>query len=244
MRRHAALCLVSMMFLLIPSVSHSMTLPFRGKGVWIQKTSMNNPLIFSDAFSWYITAGEFIDEPFVAKLKGPLVMAFSGKNVSRLKELIDKNRKKIVAVVWDYEIGSSQSQAESDLRAAHKYANDHGLPFGVAVLANPDQSLRKNGVSYSRAKDFADFLMPMLYCQWWNCGQPEKTRQAFEKEKAATDLPLVALVAIKTSMTKTPTVLTAQNISTNYSSLNPHAFAFYNVEDLNDNHLGAIKQLK
>jgi hypothetical protein len=244
MRRNAVLLSVTLMCLLITSVSHSKDLPFQGKGVWIQKTSMNNPLIFSDAFSWYITVGENMNEPFIDKLKGPLVLAFSGKNVSTLKEFITKYRGKIVAVVWDYEIGSSKSQAESDLKAAHKYANDNGLPFGVVVLANPDASLRKNGVNYTQAKDFADFLLPMLYCQWWNCDQAVKTRNNFEKVKSLTDLPLVALVAIKTSMTKKPTVLTSQNIQSNYRGLSPYAFAFYNVEDLDNAHLGAIRQLK
>ena len=243
MRRYTALfSVVLLMLLLIPGFSHSLTLPFRGKGVWIQKNSMNNPLIFSDAFSWYIT--EAMNEPFVDKLKGPLVMAFSGKKVAALEELIDKNRKKIVAVVWDYEFGASQSQAESDLTTAHKYANDRGLPFGVVVLANPDTSLKANGVSFSRAKDYADFLMPMLYCQWWNCDQPGKTQQAFGKAKALTDLPLIVLITLKTTQTRAPGKLAPRHIASNYGNLNPYAFAIWNVEDLDESYLGAIKQLK
>lgn len=244
MRRNAALLSIALVCFMVASVAHSKDLPFQGKGVWIQKTSMKNPLIFSDAFSWHITVGENMDEAFVDKLKGPLVMAFSGKNVSTLKEFISKYRKKIVAVIWDYELGSSQQKAESDLKAAHKLAKDNGLPFGVVVLANPDASLRKNGVDYRRAGDFADFLLPMLYCQWWNCDQSEKTRKTFEKGRSLTDLPMVALITIKTSMTKKPKLLTSQNIQSNYRGLNPYAFAFYNVEDLDNGHLGAIRQLR
>jgi hypothetical protein len=235
---------VILLFLLIPGLSHSMALPFRGKGVWIQKSSVNNPLIYSSAFSWYITTAEIMNGPEAGKLKGPVVLSFAGKKVELLKELIDQNKKKISAVVWDYEIGASQSQAESDLKAAYNYAHDNGLPFGVVVVANADASLRKNGVSFSRAKNFADFLMPMLYCQWWSCDQPQKTQQAFEKAKAVTDLPLIVLLTLKTTMTKPPMKLSPRHIISNYDKLSPYAYAVWNVEDLDENYISAINQLK
>jgi hypothetical protein len=127
---------------------------------------------------------------------------------------------------------------------ARNYANAKGLPFGVVVLANPEASLKKNGVSYKRAKDFADFLMPMLYCQWWSCERDDKTIRAFKEEQSQTDLPLVVLIALKTLHTSKQNIIAPNQITKNFGSLNPYAFAFYQVEDLNEGYIGAINKLQ
>jgi hypothetical protein len=239
--------LVTLLYLMFNLTNgHALSLGLTGSGGWIQQNSMDNPNIYSQVFDWYITDASNMDEAFVNQLGRPLIMAFSGKNIDRLKERIDQNLGRIVAVAWDYELGSTQAQAEADLKEARAYANQRGLPFGVVVLAAPPNSIKTNGVDYGRANQFADFLMPMLYCQWWG-NRANSTRETYARERQATDLPLLPVITLNaTAEVLNVHVVTPEEMIANYAGLmpKPQAFCYYQLTNLNNDYLNAIRTVE
>lgn len=238
--RKVALPLILTLSLVFAANVSALELPVTGKGCWVQQTSLDNPNIFSDVFAWYITDASNMEEEFVYQIKRPLILSFSGKSILRLKEKVDQYASRIVGVVWDYEFGATQIQAEADLKAAKDYANSKNLPFGVVVLASPSGSIKTNGVDY--AKVSADFLMPMLYCQWWSC-RPEQTAKMYAMEREIASVALLPLINLETTATATPIVLTPDQMTTNYGSLGLENVGFYNVKGMGEADLMVIQGL-
>lgn len=222
-----------------PDVVHSQV-PVSGKGCWIQQSSKTNPLIYDPAFSWYVTDSSNMDEDFVLAIQRPLIMSFSGKNVSAFQRKVTLYAGRIVAAMWDYEFGASQAQAELDLKAAHEHCKSLGIPFGVVVLATPAGSLKSNGVDYDKVT--ADFLMPMLYCQWWG-DRATQTAKVWAMEQAATTLPLIPLINLETSATTVPMLLNPASMWNNYGPLQFSEVGIYNVAKMTSVDLDAFKGL-
>lgn len=231
----------SLLFAASVSAQERFRIPVRGLGCWVQENAAGNPHIHSDAFSWYAMGITLIDE-FHAKSKRPIIFAFSGRRVEALKEHVDRFRGKIVGVIWDYEFKTSRAEADAELRAAHRYCHEKGLPFGVVVLADPANSLRTNGVDYRRAHEFSDFLLPMLYSQWWK-NQPGKTRSNHSLERAEASVPTLPLLTLKTTMTKPPLRLTPRDIEENYGDLRLETLGVWNVKDLTPDQLNALRRV-
>jgi len=238
--------LVSAMFFLSAAMACANPLLFAGKGCWVQDRSMANPHIFSDVFSWYVVSGSNMDDELVANINKPIFMAVTMKKPERVKEKIDLYGNRIVGVIWDYEFADTpQEVAEASLAEIYNYAHQKGLLFGVAVVSSPEQSRTVNGVDYKRAERFADFLMPMLYCQWWGC-KASLTAAAYLSEVKATSLPLVVTVALDTvSAAVKNSELTVGDLTSNYGMLTPSppGFCFWSVANLDEYYLSAIDGL-
>jgi hypothetical protein len=171
-------------------------------------------------------------------------MSYAGQRVDVLLAKMDQHRSRIAGVVWDYEHrGTSQEVAERDLRTAYERAKALGLAFGVVTLANPKASLRENGIDYRRLAQFADFVLPMLYAQWWGMKRT-KVEQFLAEQRAETRLPIVGLVALETTMTKPPRRLTSQEIRSIYTGLRVDALAVWNVKDLSEGDVQALRTLR
>jgi hypothetical protein len=243
MKRLSIVFLAGLMCVFLSGMLWAAPLPFSGKGCWVQDRSMDNPHIFSDVFSWYVVSGSNMEEEFVGNLDRPIFMAVTMKKPERVKEKIDQYAKRIVGVIWDYEFPETPQQvAEADLTEIYNYAHSKGLLFGIAVLSSPERSKTVNGVDYKRAEQFADFLMPILYCQWWGCKESQ-TAGNYEAELRATNLPLVVTVALETVSTSVKdSVLTVGQLTSNYGMLvpPPPGFCFWSVANLDEDYLTAI----
>jgi len=217
-------------------------LPMKGVGCWVQKTSLDNPNIYSDIFGWYVADTAIIDS-FDNRTKKPLFMSYAGQDADFLIKKMQERKGKITGVIWDYEHeGTSQNVAEGDLKKAYRAAKDLNLWFGVAILANPKASLRRNGVSYENAESFADFLMPMLYVQWFGMKR-QKLENFLSDERRATKLPIIATMTIETTKTKPPKKLTPGEIVGIYKGLPADGFAVWNVKDLDKEYVSAFSAL-
>jgi hypothetical protein len=237
--------IATLMFLAEISIKNcaAQNLPVEGIGCWVQQDSINNPLIYSDIFGWYITHGSNFKD-FVNKKNKPLFLAFGGKDADNLIDGMKQYRDRIKGVVWDYESrGNPQHIAEKNLKEAYSAAQQLGLLFGVVVKPEPDRSLNVNGISYTNAASFSDFLMPMMYVQWYQMKR-EKLEKLLELQRAESKLPLIALIALETTETKPPRKLEPHEIVNIYRGLPIDAFCVWNVKDLNDDHIRALSKLK
>lgn len=211
---------------------HRMPLKFRlGKvGAWIQRSSVDSPLAFNNKISWFICDDRIFDKVLERANERKIILAYGGgENENRIIENIIKRRQYITAAVWDYEIKATEEQAFMQLGKVHKVCKSLKLPFGVAVLAGPDSSHKTNGVAFDQAHKLCDFLMPMLYCQWWS-HNPEKTRNAYVIELRASTVPLLPIIARHTTReTIKEPLLTSELLVSNYSPLNLKSFAVWNV---------------
>jgi hypothetical protein len=218
------------------------TLPMKGIGCWVQKTSLDNPHIYADVFGWYVVDAAIIDS-FDNKAKKPLFMSYSGQSAAFLIKKMQEEKGKITGVIWDYEHDNTpQNVAEEDLKKTYRAAKDLNLSFGVAVLANPKASLRKNGVSYENAESFADFLMPMMYVQWFGMKR-QKLENFLGDGRRATKLPIIVLLTIETTKTKPPKKLAPNEIVSIYKGLPADGFAVWNVKDLDKEYVSALSAL-
>jgi len=218
------------------------SLPMKGIGCWVQKTSLDNPHIYSDVFGWYVTDVSVIDS-FDNKEKKPLFMSYAGQNADLLIRKMREKKEKITGVIWDYEHENTpQNVAEGDLKKAYRAAKDLNLWFGVAILANPKASLKKNGVSYENAESFADFLMPMMYVQWFGMKR-QKLENFLIDERQKTKLPIIAVMTIESMQTKPPRKLTPNEIISIYKGLRSDGFAVWNVKDLDKEYVSALSAL-
>jgi hypothetical protein len=221
----------------------------RGKGCWIQERSLFNDNITSEVFDWYVVAGGLMSDPLViAKIPPgrPIFMATTFKEADNVMKRIDMNVGKIVGVIWDFEFPRTKlAVAEPKMKEVHEYAKSKGLLFGVAVVANPQKSRILNGIDYKRAEKFADFLLPMLYCQWWGCRE-SRTLAIYNDEVKRTTLPLVPIVALETTSdrVKEP-ILGKEAMASNYGTLSPAplGYCFWSVANLDKEYLTVIEGL-
>jgi hypothetical protein len=229
-------------------------IPVTGKGLWLQQKTSENPAAYAETWDWYIACSGIMDDELLEKLDGkPIMMAFCSKTLTGFKKNVDRFEGRILGVVWDYEAINVNSgkpitrkKAEADLTAARDYVHAKGLPFGVVVQDDPENSLKKNGVDYHRADQFADFLMPMIYPQWWD-NVSFYTWYNYQLEVAATAVPLLPLGAIETTSKKlTYKVLTPEDITKHYNLLHPpqpQGIGFWGAARLDESYLEAIDGL-
>lgn len=217
-------------------------LPIQGIGCWVQKTSTDNPFIYSDTFDWYVTDMSNM-KFFINKNKKPLFISHAGEDPDILIEGIDKYKDKIVGALWDWEFtGMSQDTAESSLKKVYEKAKKSKLLFGIVIRPGIKQNL-KSGIDLTRAHSYADFIMPMMYAQWFGMKR-SKIEQLLYNERKATKLPIVAVLTIESTMTKPPRKLTPQEIISLYKGLGVDGFCVWNVRDLNADYIRSISALK
>ena len=222
---------------------NSRDFPIEGIGCWVQNNSNDNLLIYSDVFDWYIAHGNNLDN-FINKKNKPLFMAFGGKDVDKLIATMKHYKSRIIGVVWDYEEkGTPKNVAEKNLRSAHAAAKQLGLLFGVVVKPDPGLSLKVNGISYADAASFSDFLMPMMYVQWYQM-KKDKMEKLLEVQRSLTKLPIIAVIALETTMMKPPRKITPSEIVTIYKRLPVDAFCVWNVKNLSDEYIQALSNIK
>jgi len=246
MKKNSAVITVifSMLLILFVSVTPAASaLPMKGIGCWVQRTSLDNPLIYADVFGWYVADASIIKD-FENKKNKPLLMSFAGKDPDKLIKAMETNKDRISGVVWDWERqfkGISQDTAEEYLKKIHSKAKELGIVFGLVIQPGVRQNIGK-GVDLARADSFADFIMPMLYVQWFKMkrGQIEKL---VNKERQATRLPIIALMTIETTAMKSSRKLTPGEIISIYKGLPVDGFAVWNVKDLNNEYVRALSAL-
>lgn len=220
-----------------------------GLGLWLQDTSAENPYIYSKEFSYYIISASNMAEDYTERVVDnckPIFMATTARSTDKIKEKIDIWQNQIVGVVWDYEFPATpQKVAEADLAEIYQYAHNKGLLFGIAVLSNPERSLSINGIDYARVHNFADFLMPMLYCQAWGCKESQ-TAGNYSAGVALSRVPLVQIIALETiSDTYKEPVLSIGSMSSNYGTLGPVplSMCFWNAANLDMNYIGTALKI-
>jgi hypothetical protein len=217
-------------------------LPMKGVGCWVQKTSLDNPLIHSDVFGWYVVDFDIIDS-FNNKLNKPLFISFGKKyDADFLIKKMKQYRSKLAGVIWDYENPTPQHIAEGDLKKVYSQAKNLNLLFGIFVWANPKNSLKVNGVSYENAHSFADFLMTMLYVQLYDMRR-EKLEELISMERAATRSPLIGTLTLKTTRKNLQKEISPQEIVSIYKNLPVDGFCVWNVKNLNEEYVKALSSL-
>jgi hypothetical protein len=199
---------------------------------------------------YFVSFSEIYPDPSLSSIKTRL---------SQLKELYGD---KMVGAIYDYEFPASE-RTLSDLKIVFAHARSLCMLFGLVVDPHPERSVEIYGIDYTQAYKFSHFLLPMLYCQWFYCCQtPLSTQQVYIKEREATlnsNLPIVPLVAITAAgrygsprESQCDPIITPQQLLDNYSELSfwsgqkrsrPEAIGFFNLSDVTEGHLGAIKML-
>lgn len=217
-------------------------LSMKGIGCWVQKNSMDNPFIYSDVFGWYVTDIANM-ETFENKKNKPLYISYAGKNPDVLINSMIKHKDKIVGALWDWEFkGTSQDVAESALKRAYAKAKELGISFGIVIQPGIKQNLN-NGIDLTKADSFADFLMPMMYVQWFGMKR-ERIERHLINERQVTKLPIVAVMTIETTATKPPKKITPQEIIKIYKGLSVDGFCVWNVKDIDNEYIRALSTLK
>jgi hypothetical protein len=235
--------ILSMLFILFVSVTPAASaLPMKGIGCWVQRTSLDNPNIYADVFGWYVADAGIIKD-FENKKNKPLLMSFAGKDPDKLIKAMETNKDRISGVVWDWERqfkGISQDMAEEYLNKIHSKAKELGIVFGLVI--QPGVRQKGKGIDLTRADSFADFIMPMLYVQWFKMkrGQIEKL---VNKERQATRLPIIALLTIETTAAKAARKLAPDEIISIYKGLPVDGFAVWNVRELDAEYVRALSAL-
>ncbi len=232
--------------LLIGEISHSGAgLPnaLKGMGCWVQKSSLDNPLIYDNVFDWYITdIGNM--ELFVSKTRKPVFLAYGGKDVDYMIRKVEQYKARIAGVVWDYEPEHEpMPKAESDLARIYAKTRALNIPFAIVTKPDPDKSLKVHGVSYARAERHADILMPMMYVQWYAMKKEAMTR-LLAKQRSLTRLPIVAVIALRTTKTRPPRRLYSVEIGAIYKGMPVDGFCIWNVKELSKEDLASLASLK
>lgn len=217
------------------------TLPMKGVGCWVQKTSLDNPNIYSGVFGWYIVDLSIM--PFDNKKNNPLFISFAGKNADELIRGMEKYKDKIAGAVWDWEFkGMSQDIAEASLKKAYSRAKELGLLFGLVISPGVQSNIR-HGVDLKRADTFSDFIMPMMYAQRPEFGMKRGILERLIKnEREVTRLPIIVLMAIESTKPQPKKIAPGEIVSI-YKGLPVDGFAVWNVKDLDDQYTRALSNL-
>jgi hypothetical protein len=214
----------------------------KGIGCWPLKAQLAHPLIGSEVFGWYITDVSNLDD-FKPPGNRPLFASFAGHKAEVFLEKLEKHRDRIAGAVWDYEHrGTPVDVAERELQAVHAALKSWGKPFGVTSFA-ASRAAAQAGIDYQRARGYADFLMPMMYAQWFGMRR-EPMEGMLAKTKQASRLPVIALLALETTKTKPPRLLTPAELRDLHKGLRVDGFAIWNIKGLEPAHLEALKALR
>jgi hypothetical protein len=212
--------------LAMSSFAHAQLPP--GNGAWLQPNSINNQYI--DSFDWFIVDANDMETIQTDK---PIIMAYSGRYSNELEKKTSQYQNQIAGVIIDYEfLWMTQKEAEKDIKAMWEVVKSYNLTMGVVVLPGPWTSRQLYGVSYQRAYLFCDYLMPMLYHQWWVNGE-ETIADRWEKEKNVTSVPLYPITAIQTI--KPQITITSEDLRNTLGILQPRpdSMVFWNIRKLN-----------
>lgn len=190
----------------------------------------------------------------------------SDPTVIEIKKTIDEYQGNISAVMWDFEYVCSSRNSKGNIKCSdqetaarmaylkhiHSYANSKNLPFGIVTFPGVNSSSNTYGVEYKGSSAFADFLMPMLYCQWTKLGScsdfssssPMMKRWSDENKKTSRPT-LIPLIAIKTTGAQGSATITADQLKNVYSAMDPKpkSIGYWNTVDIKELE-SAIKEVE
>jgi hypothetical protein len=213
-------------------------------GCWVQRSSVDSPLVFNSKISWFVCDDKILSQVIAKANDRKIVLGFGGSTNSKLFiDQIVRRRQHISAAVWDYEIKATPEQAIIQLGEVFNACQSLKLPFGVAVLANPRNSFKTNGVPYEKADQLCDFLMPMLYSQVWN-HDFQITRNIYLSELNASSVPLIPIIARETVReTIHEALLTPDLLNLNYKPLMLKNVVVWNAASADQNFWDQTKKL-
>lgn len=204
----------------------------KGLGVWITKDSLATHGQYNYG-EWFIVGSEYAEFVLQKIRTRPVFALFSYRDLYKVERFLWQHRDRInltgvVVVYSDRTIVKNESHVSlADIYATLRSQNRR---LGVVVLSDPVISEQKFGISYGEAKKFCDFIMPTIYCQFWD-RKPSTTRSIYKKTLKCSSVPVVPIVACKT--TKPPTSdLTRLEFLDNYDFLGLPSFVLWNVESI------------
>lgn len=225
----------------------------KGDGAFLQLNSINNVLAWDSTFDFVVIDSGIMYLPEVDQIRVPIVMSYSGQSLKEFKRVVKYCHRMLAAVVWEYGPKNTEGlpptekrvKAEIELKEARVFCRGYGLPFGVITIAHPNGASRQSGIHFRRLHKYADFVMPCLYSQWWN-NNPKRTQHVWETEINTSSVPVIPIINLyATSPKLRVNELTAEELSNNYSNLNPSPLTkvFYGLKYLDEEKLNVIRNM-
>jgi hypothetical protein len=250
---------------------------FKGSGLYMTNNAIKNPNITSSFFDWYVITDSIMSntspqvKEILANGKPKILQVGNGNScfddlntgticnpqpvsentIQTMKDLITKNKSKIVGVVWDYERQHVPANtAITDLNKIRSYSNSLGLPFGVVTFRG-NLITDYLGLNYSQLASYSDFAMPMIYCQWWLCDRADLTQNEWTgtiNAAASYGKPIVPLTALRATSKDLPGPgpITPTQLVSNYGALNPRpaSIGYWNPDQLTQELANVIGQVE
>jgi hypothetical protein len=209
-------------------------------GAWIQPNSVDTSLAYQFC-QWFIADWRVVKK-VVQKADGkPVLMAFSGRDLDEIDGAVRDNLKSIRGVVLDYETGQKREKAEKELIPIYRRLHGMGLIVGVSTLAKPSSSLKSNGVDFSKARSYSDFLLPQLYSRIWK-NDPSQTTSRYLEELRESSVPVVPVITYATTKNN-PGKVTPSDVLRNYGPLNLPCLVVWNVGESDHKFWEALRSL-
>jgi hypothetical protein len=211
----------------------------RGLGAWLQPNSVNHGLAYQHC-DWLAVHFSVLDIALEMTGTKP-VFAAIGKQYINYKTCTQMWRKPIIGVLLDYEGGKTEKEAVRELSPIYQNLRSRGLWVGISTLAGPNNSKIQNGVNFANAKQYCDFLVPQVYAQIWNCDR-ETTMKRYLSELAVTSVPIIPLMAYRTTQQDDNNISNEQIVS-NYKQLALKSFAVWNCNGATEDFWKIVKKL-
>jgi hypothetical protein len=197
-------------------------------GAWIQPNSVDTSLAYQFC-QWFIADWRVVKK-VVQKADGrPVLMAFGSRDIDEIDNAVRDNLKSIRGVVLDYETGENREKAEKELISIYRRLHGMGLIVGISTLAKPASSLKSNGVDFSKARLYCDFLLPQLYSRIWK-NDPSQTTARYLEELRESSVPVVPVITYATTKNN-PGKVTPSDVLRNYGPLNLPCLVVWNVAE-------------
>jgi hypothetical protein len=197
-------------------------------GAWIQPNSVDSSLAYEFS-QWFIVDWRVIKEVKQRSAGKPILIAFSYRHLDQVQDAVRDNLKLIRGVVIDYEPGKAPEKAEKVLVPLYRHLHGLGLMVGVSTLARPSSSIKTNGVDFSRAHLYSDFLLPQLYSRIWNNVPTETTKRYLEGLKDSS-VPIIPVITYATTKNN-PGKASPEDVIRNYRHLDLPCVVVWNVRE-------------
>jgi hypothetical protein len=209
-------------------------------GAWIQPNSVDSSLAYEFS-QWFIADWRVIKEVKQRSAGKPILIAFGHRHLDQVQDVVRENLQLIRGVVLDYEPGATPEKAEKVLLPLYRHLHGLGLKVGISTLARPSSSLKTNGVDFSKAHLFSDFLLPQLYSRIWNNAPSETTRRYLEG-LSNSSVPVIPVITYATTE-KNPGKVSPEDVVRNYRHLDLPCVVVWNVRDSDRKFWQAVQSL-